>query len=140
MVAAEADIVHPVDEAHLRRAERQADLGPCAPPGDAGRSRKRREVLVPRQEIAKIENVALVQGHDTRFRPRRFPVGWGSGPVTAAVSDVQVTALNNVSVLSGSPIASGNKLGVVTPVRAIVGRNGLVGGLPGGVGHGCGCN
>lgn len=61
-------------------------------------------------------------------------------PVTAAVSGVQVTALNNVSVLSGSPIASGNKLGVVAPIRAIVGRNGLVGGLPGGVGHGCGCN
>ena len=61
-------------------------------------------------------------------------------PVTAAVSGVHVTALNNVSVLSGSPIASGNKLGVVASAKAIVGRNGLVGGLPGGVGHGCGCN
>ncbi|WP_353183839.1 hypothetical protein [Bosea sp. (in: a-proteobacteria)] len=63
-------------------------------------------------------------------------------PVTAAVSGVQVNALNNVSVLSGSPIANGNKIGVVAPVKAIVSKNGLVGGLLGGLGlgHGCGCN
>ena len=61
-------------------------------------------------------------------------------PVTAAVSGVRVNALNNVSVLSGSPIANGNKLGITAPVKAIVSKNGLVGGLLGGLGHGCGCN
>lgn len=61
-------------------------------------------------------------------------------PVTAAVSGIQVNALNNVSVLSGSPIASGNKVGIVAPVKAIVSKNGIVGGLLGGLGHGCGCN
>lgn len=55
-------------------------------------------------------------------------------PVTTAVSGVKINALNNVSVLSG------NKVGVVAPVKAIVSKNGIVGGLLGGLGHGCGCN
>jgi len=61
-------------------------------------------------------------------------------PVTTAVSGVHVNALNNVSVLSGNGIANGNKIGIVAPVKAIVSKNGLVGGLLGGFGHGCGCN
>ncbi len=60
--------------------------------------------------------------------------------MTTAVSGVKINALNNVSVLSGNGIANGNKVGVVAPVKAIVSRNGLVGGLLGGFGHGCGCN
>lgn len=65
-------------------------------------------------------------------------------PVTTSVSGLNVTALNNVSVLSGTSILSGigngNKVGVVAPIKAIVSRNGIVGGLLGGFGHGCGCN
>ena len=61
-------------------------------------------------------------------------------PVTAAVSGVKINALNNVSVLSGNGIANGNKIGIVAPVKAIVSKNGIVGGLLGGLGHGCGCN
>jgi hypothetical protein len=61
-------------------------------------------------------------------------------PVTTAVSGVHVNALNNVSVLSGNGIANGNKIGIIAPVKAIVSKNGLVGGLLGGFGHGCGCN
>ena len=55
-------------------------------------------------------------------------------PVTTAVSGVKINALNNVSVLSG------NKVGIAAPVKAIVSKNGIVGGLLGGLGHGCGCN
>ena len=55
-------------------------------------------------------------------------------PVTTAVSGVKINALNNVSVLSG------NKVGIAVPVKAIVSKNGIVGGLLGGLGHGCGCN
>lgn len=61
-------------------------------------------------------------------------------PVTTAVSGVKINALNNVSVLSGNGIANGNKVGIVAPVKAIVSKNGIVGGLLGGLGHGCGCN
>ncbi|MBN9061180.1 MAG: hypothetical protein BGP06_03095 [Rhizobiales bacterium 65-9] len=61
-------------------------------------------------------------------------------PVTTAVSGVKVNALNNVSVLngvgSGNVVASGNKAGLT----AIVSRNGILGGLLGSRGHGCGCN
>ncbi len=61
-------------------------------------------------------------------------------PVTTAVSGVKINALNNVSVLSGNGIANGNKVGIVAPVKAIVSKNGIAGGLLGGRGHGCGCN
>ena len=53
-------------------------------------------------------------------------------PVTTAVSGVKINALNNVSVLSGNGIANGNKVGIVAPVKAIVSKNGIVGGLLGG--------
>ncbi|WP_336809872.1 hypothetical protein [Bosea sp. MMO-172] len=61
-------------------------------------------------------------------------------PVTTAVSGVKINALNNVSVLSGNGIANGNKVGIAAPVKAVVSKNGIVGGLLGGLGHGCGCN
>lgn len=61
-------------------------------------------------------------------------------PVTTSVSGLNVTALNNVGVLNGASIASGNKVGIAAPVKAVVSRNGIVGGLLGGLGHGCGCN
>ena len=65
-------------------------------------------------------------------------IGGIVAPVTTAVSGVKINALNNVSVLSGN--ANGNKIGIVAPVKAIVSKNGIVGGLLGGLGHGCGCN
>jgi len=55
-------------------------------------------------------------------------------PVTTGISGLNVTALNNVSVLSG------NKTNVNAPIKAIVSKTGIAGGLLGGFGHGCGCN
>ena len=55
-------------------------------------------------------------------------------PVTTSISGLNVTALNNVSVLSG------NKTNVAAPIKAVVSKNGIIGGLLGGFGHGCGCN
>ena len=52
----------------------------------------------------------------------------------SALGGLNVTALNNVSVLSG------NKTNVNAPIKAIVSKTGIVGGLLGGFGHGCGCN
>lgn len=63
-------------------------------------------------------------------------IGSVVAPITTSVSGVKVNALNNVSVLSGNNIANGNK----TNVTAIVSKNGILGGLLGGLGHGCGCN
>jgi hypothetical protein len=54
-------------------------------------------------------------------------------PITTAVSALNVTALNNVSVLSG------NKTNVVTPV-SLKNTSILSGILGGGASHGCGCN
>lgn len=61
-------------------------------------------------------------------------------PVTTSISGLNVTALNNVSLLSGNAVANGNKVSVVAPIKAVVSKNGIVGGLLGGFGHGCGCN
>lgn len=63
-------------------------------------------------------------------------IGGSVIPVTTGIG--KISALNNVSVLSGNGIANGNKVNVAAPVR--VSRNGIVGGLLGGLGHGCGCN
>ena len=86
----------------------------------------------------------------TATAPALGQVGNSQGLVVVTIQDVtilddflndtQIAALNNVSVLSGNGIANGNRVGVVAPVKAIVSRNGLVGGLLGGFGHGCGCN
>ncbi|BCB20955.1 hypothetical protein [Bosea sp. ANAM02] len=62
------------------------------------------------------------------------------GGIGIPVTGVKINALNNVGVLSGNNIANGNKVGIAAPVKAIVSRNGIVGGLLGGLGHGCGCN
>lgn len=63
-------------------------------------------------------------------------VGGIVAPIAASASGVNVNALNNVAVLSGNNIANGNKTNVTT----IVSKNGILGGLLGGLGHGCGCN
>ena len=60
-------------------------------------------------------------------------VGSVVAPITTAVSALNVTALNNVSVLSG------NKTSVVTPI-SLKNTNVLSGILGGGSSHGCGCN
>ena len=71
------------------------------------------------------------------------PIGGIISPVNGA--GLQVNALNNVGLnnvgVGNGNVVAGNKVGIVTPVKAIVSRNGLVGGLLGGAGgHGCGCN
>lgn len=71
-------------------------------------------------------------------------VGGVVAPVTTSISGVKVNALNNVSVpvLSGNNIANGVNIasGNKTNVKAILSKNGVLGGLIGGLGHGCGCN
>ena len=60
-------------------------------------------------------------------------IGNVTAPITTAVSALNVTALNNVNVLSG------NKTTVVTPV-SLKNTSVLSGILGGGASHGCGCN
>jgi hypothetical protein len=59
-------------------------------------------------------------------------VGSVIAPITTAVSALNVTALNNVSVLNG------NKVGVAAPIT--VSKNNILSGILGGGSHGCGCN
>jgi hypothetical protein len=59
-------------------------------------------------------------------------VGSVIAPITTAVSALNVTALNNVSVLNG------NKVGVAAPIT--VSKNSILSGILGGGSHGCGCN
>jgi hypothetical protein len=59
-------------------------------------------------------------------------VGSVIAPITTAVSALNVTALNNVSVLNG------NKVGVAAPIN--VSKNNILSGILGGGSHGCGCN
>ena len=60
-------------------------------------------------------------------------IGNVTAPITTAVSALNITALNNVSVLSG------NRTNVVTPV-SLRNTSILSGILGGGASHGCGCN
>ncbi|WP_342361244.1 hypothetical protein [Terrarubrum flagellatum] len=59
-------------------------------------------------------------------------------PVTTAISNVKVAPTTNVAVLSGNSIASGNK--VNAPISIVGNKTGVLNGLIGGLGHGCGCN
>jgi hypothetical protein len=64
-------------------------------------------------------------------------IGSVFAPITTAVSALNVTALNNVSVLSG------NKTNVSALVPISLTKNNILSGLLGGLGggsHGCGCN
>ena len=61
-------------------------------------------------------------------------VGSVSAPITTAVSALNVTALNNVSVLSG------NKTSVSTVAPITLKNNNVLSGILGGGSHGCGCN
>ena|SRR5882757_7101807 len=68
-------------------------------------------------------------------------------PITTAVSALNVTALNNVSVLNGgigvlngSNVLSGNKTNVSAILPISLKKVNILSGLLGGGSHGCGCN
>ncbi len=61
-------------------------------------------------------------------------IGSVVAPITTAVSALNITALNNVSVLSG------NKTNVSAIVPISLKNTKILSGLLGGGSHGCGCN
>jgi hypothetical protein len=61
-------------------------------------------------------------------------VGSVFAPITTAVSALNVTALNNVSVLSG------NKTSVTAIAPVSLKNTNILSGILGGGSHGCGCN
>jgi len=68
-------------------------------------------------------------------------------PITTAVSALNITALNNVSVLNGgigvlngSNVLSGNKTSVSGILPVSLKNINILSGILGGGSHGCGCN
>ena len=61
-------------------------------------------------------------------------------PVTTAVSALNVNALNNVGVLNGANVLSGNKTNVSAVVPVSLKKTNILSGILGGGSHGCGCN
>ncbi|WP_158814851.1 hypothetical protein [Methylocapsa sp. S129] len=57
-------------------------------------------------------------------------------PITTSVSALNITALNNVSVLSNNK----TNVSAVAPITAVVKNVSVLSGLLGGGSHGCGCN